>query len=193
MSCPDSRSFTPGNFFNASLKFFVELAHSFASTATALNGVFFTLSTLDAVTVNSSNISASSGITRLTVAATPFSTVTRCFTVLYPIADTTNVYWPTGAFSTKKTLRSDTQPYDVPSKDTVAKSTGLLSSETNFPDITHFPLFGDTLSISFTTIPAKRGKDEKNRSKMFNTLTIFILALFFWVENYMVFKCLTIL
>ncbi|MEE1235137.1 MAG: hypothetical protein UHS50_05565, partial [Bacteroidaceae bacterium] len=84
-------------------------------------------------------------------------------------------------------------PYDVPSKDTVAKSTGLLSSETNFPDITHFPLFGDTLSISFTTIPALRGKDEKNRSKMFNTLTIFILALFFWVQNYMVFKCLTIL
>jgi hypothetical protein len=28
---------------------------------------------------------------------------------------------------------------------------------------------------------------------MFNTLTIFILALFFWVQNYMVFKCLTIL
>ena len=127
MSCPDSRSFTPGNFFNASLKFFVELAHSFASTATALNGVFFTLSTLDAVTVNSSNISASSGIT------------------------------------------------------------GLLSSETNFPDITHFPLFGDTLSISFTTIPALRGKDEKNRSKMFNTLIIYIFALFFRVQNYMVF------
>ena len=95
---PDSRSFIPGSFCNASLKFLVEFCSSRVSTATALKAERLMRPTpLETTTTSSSSVTE--GFRMIFCLLRPSARISTSFsTVSNPIAETVSVYFPAGAF-----------------------------------------------------------------------------------------------
>lgn len=131
---PDSRSFIPGSFWSASLRFWVEFCSSFVSTATALKAERLTRPTpLETTTTSSSSVTE--GFSTMFCRLRPSARISTSFSaVSKPMAETINVYFPAGAFRWYRPFSLVVQPYCVPFKYTVAKSMMLLSEESTFPD-----------------------------------------------------------